>query len=155
MIEAKGTNASVTFDGNFVTIKRNSLLGRMTIGKGDKRIPVGSISAVQWKPAGIMMNGFIEFSISGGNEAKSKLGSSTLDAAKNENAAVFTKKQMPDFERVRAEIEANIAHRQNGNSQIQSASIEDKLRQLLEMRKKGLITDQEYRAKRAQLLDLM
>ena len=38
----------------------------MTIGKGEKRIPISSIKAVQWKPAGPLVNGFIQFTVPGG-----------------------------------------------------------------------------------------
>ena len=72
---AKGHNGTVTFDGDFVTIERTGFLARTSVGKGTKRIPVSSITAVQWKPAGGMVNGFISFTVGGGNEAHSRFGS--------------------------------------------------------------------------------
>jgi hypothetical protein len=47
MIEAKRHNGSVVFDGRFVAIVRKGALARMTIGKGEKRIPISSITAVK------------------------------------------------------------------------------------------------------------
>jgi hypothetical protein len=55
MIQAQGQTATVIFDGNFVILQRRGFLARMTVGKGDKKIPIGSISAVQWKPASAIL----------------------------------------------------------------------------------------------------
>ena len=41
----------------------------MTAGKGEKRIPAASITAVQWKQPGAMVRGFIQFTMAG--ESKS------------------------------------------------------------------------------------
>ena len=37
----------------------------------EKRIPIRSIQAVQWKPPGALVNGYIEFTVPGGNETRS------------------------------------------------------------------------------------
>lgn len=109
MISAKGQNGTVHFDGRFVTIERSGFFARTINGKGEKRIPVGSITAVQWKPAGAMVNGYIEFTIEGSSESRSRAGSSTFDAGKSENAVVVTKKQSPAFETLRKAVEAALA----------------------------------------------
>ena len=62
-MEVKGHNGTVSCDGVWVTISRRGTLARLTVGKGVKRIPVASIQAVQWKPAGVMVNGYIEFRV--------------------------------------------------------------------------------------------
>src|SRR3954454_3096389 len=113
-MQAKGTNGTVAFDGSFVTITRKGLTARLTVGKGEKRIPVSSISSVQFKPSGSFVAGFIEFSLAGGNEQRSGFGQQTWDAAQNENAVTFAKVQQSEFEPVRAEIEQAIANRQYG-----------------------------------------
>jgi hypothetical protein len=112
MIQAQGQTATVIFDGNFVILQRRGFLARMTVGKGDKKIPIGSISAVQWKPAGAMVNGYIEFSLSGGNESRAQFGSSTQTAVSNENATVFTKNQMGQFTALRDAVESAIVSHQ-------------------------------------------
>ena len=55
------------------------------------------------------MNGYIEFSVSGGNDARSCFGTATMDAAKNENAVVVTKAQAVEFLALRDVIEEAIA----------------------------------------------
>jgi hypothetical protein len=77
MIEAKGDNGQVAFDGQTVTITRKGFLARATVGKGTKSIPVGNVTAVQWKPPGALTRGFIQFTLSGGRERRSRFGQQT------------------------------------------------------------------------------
>lgn len=108
-ITAKGHNGTVHFDGKFVTIERTGGLARLSVGKGEKRIPVKSITAVQWKPPGMLANGYIEFTVMGGNESRSRAGAATAQAAGNENAVLVTKKQADDFTALRRAVEDVIA----------------------------------------------
>lgn len=107
-LEAKGKTGTIVFDGRFVELRRTGL-GRMTVGKGSKRIPVRSITAVQWKPAGTMVRGFMQLTIAGGNERRSRPGKATVDAAKDENSIVFGKDEQAQFETIRDAIEEAIA----------------------------------------------
>lgn len=67
-------------------------------------MPINHITSMQLKPAGLM-NGFIQFSLAGGVEKQSKFGRQSNDAARDENAVMFTKKQQSAFEELRAAIE--------------------------------------------------
>lgn len=154
-MEVKGHTGTVVFDGDFVTIRRTGLNARMTVGKGEKRIPLSSISAVQWKPAGALVNGFIQFTVGGGNEARSKFGSQTTSAVSDENSVVFHKKQMPAFEALRAEIERAIAERGRPAVAPPAPVVPDhiaQLKQLAELRDAGVLSDQEFNAKKADIL---
>ncbi|MGH3501211.1 MAG: DUF4429 domain-containing protein [Nocardioidaceae bacterium] len=106
---AKGRGGTVTFDTRFVTIIRRGVLARMSYGKGEKRIPVARINAVQWKPAGVVVNGFIQFTIAGGNEVRSAFGRQTIDASRDENSVIFTRKQQPAFAALRDAIDETLA----------------------------------------------
>jgi hypothetical protein len=155
-MEIKGHTGTVDFDGDFVTIKRTGFLARASVGKGEKRIPLGSLTAVQWKPAGPMVNGFIQFTVAGGVESRSRLGSQTTDAGRDENSVLFTKKQMPGFQALRAEIEEAMAHRAPpATASSQSNDPVEQLRQLAALREQGIISDAEFEAKRVQLLGRM
>ena len=57
--------------------------------KGTKRIPLGSISAVQFKPYAFLSAGFIQFTIPGGREGGTESGRFPRQAAKDENAILF------------------------------------------------------------------
>lgn len=151
---ARGQTGTVTFDGAFVTIARTGM-ARLTIGKGDKRIPAGSIAAVQWKPAGALVNGYIQFTIPGGNEQRSRAGSATFNAAQDENSVVFTKKQAPVFEQLRQAVEAAIAQRyapQQAYAPSAAPSVADELAKLGQLVQQGLLSRDEYEAQKARLL---
>lgn len=152
-VEVKGHNGTVNFDGDFVTIKRTGFLARASIGKGEKRIPLGSITAVQWKPAGAMMNGFISFTLGGGNETRSRFGAQTADASRDENSVIFTKKQMSDFDALRTEVEQAIAARHRPAAPSPAAPDHlAQLKQLGDLRDAGVLSEDEFAAKKADIL---
>lgn len=147
MIEAAGQGGQMLFDGQYVTITRNGFLARATHGRGDKKIPLTAISAVQWKPAG-MTNGFIQLSIGGADRQAAK-GGRTMNAAKDENSVVFTRKQQPAFEALRAALEQAIAGQ---HTPAPAASVADELGKLAELHRQGILSDAEFAAQKARLL---
>jgi hypothetical protein len=149
-IECKGINGTVEFDGSFVTIKRTGALARMTVGKGEKRIPLSQITAVQWKQPSQLIRGFISFTIAGGIENKRGFGKQTVAAAKDENAVVVGHTQVTEFLELRSAIEAAIAdHHAPSTRPAPPPEQPSKLKQLKELHDSGLLTDEEYEAKRA------
>ena len=104
-ITAKGYNGQVSFDGRFVTISRSGFIARSTVGKGEKRIPIKSLTAVQWKPATHMVRGYIQFTLSGGIERRSRFGQATKDAMQDENSVVFSPRHQEAFQAVRNAVE--------------------------------------------------
>lgn len=153
-MEVKGHTGTVVWDGDFVTIRRTGFNARMSVGKGEKRLPLSSITAVQWKPAGALVNGFIQFTVPGGNESRSRAGSQTTNAVKDENSVVFIKKQMPAFEELRAAIEQAIADRGRPAAPAAPAAPDhlQQLKQLGELRDAGILSEQEFEAKKAEIL---
>lgn len=153
MLQARGQSGTVTFDGTFVTISRTGL-SRLTVGKGDKRIPAASITAVQWKSAGALVNGFIQFTLPGGNERRSRAGSQTFDAARDENSVVFTRKQEAAFAAVRQAVEQSIAQRYAPQQTYAPApsSVADELAKLGQLVQQGLLSREEYEAQKARIL---
>ena len=154
MIEAKGHNGQIQFDGQTVTITRKGILGRLSVGKGEKRFHISQISSVQWKPAGPFVNGFIAFSAAGGNERRSKFGSQTSSAAHDENSVIFTTKQKTAFEELRAAVEAAIAahHGRGPAAPAPAASTADELGKLATLRDQGVISDDEFQRQKQRLL---
>lgn len=156
---AAGVGGYCSFDGQFLTIQHVGLLGRLTVGKGVKRLPVRSIAAVQVKPAGALVNGFIQFTIPGGNEVRSEFGRQTRDAASDENSIVFNLSQQAAFLAFRDALEAAIVSRENPAQAPTSAgvapsqSIIDQIGQLASLRDAGALTNEEFEVKKAQLLE--
>ena len=154
MIEVKGHNGQIVFDGQYVTITRRGILARTTVGKGEKSIHISQISSVQWKPAGPFVNGFIQFSAAGGNERRSRFGSQTASAVNDENSVIFTTRQRAAFEELRKHVEAAIAthHTPGGPAPAPTASIADEITKLAALRDQGAITDAEYQQQKQRLL---
>ena len=151
-MEIKGHTETVLFDRDFISIERKGFLARASVGKGSKRIPLASVTAVQWKPAGATVNGFIQFTLSGGNERRSRFGSQTTDAASDENSVVFTKKQMGDFEELRAAVESAIVERSRAGSGGGQVDVVEQLEKLARLRDAGVVTSGEFDEKKAALL---
>ena len=155
MITAEGHSGTVIFDGRTITIRRTGFLARMTVGKGEKQIPLTSVQAVQWKPAGALMNGFIEFSIAGGVERRSEFGRQTRDAGRNENAVIFTKQQMSTFQHLRDEIEKarRVMEDMRYAPPRQTApSMAEELANLGVLRQQGILSEAEFEAAKARLI---
>lgn len=148
MIEAKGVNGQVIVDGAWLTITRKGL-GRVGHSRGDRRIPISSITAVQFRPPGAMSNGFVRFTMPGAPEARGGMRNSASD----ENAVVFTRKHTAEFERVRDAVEQFIA----GQSAPPVASpanggLAGQLGKLAELHTAGALSDTEYEAAKARIL---
>ena len=152
-IVATGHNGTVSFDGDFVTITRTGFRARATVGKGEKRIPVRAITAIQWKPPGLLVNGYVQFTIGGGNEARSRFGSQTTDAVTDENSVIVTKHQQADFERLRTAVEGQIgADRQPAPATAVQSDVLAQLEQLARLRDIEVLTVDEFESKKADLL---
>ncbi|BBB00585.1 hypothetical protein RVR_10584 [Actinacidiphila reveromycinica] len=152
MEEIKGVNGQAEFDGQYLTIRRNGGVARRTIGKGEKRLHISQISAVQWKPAGALFGGFIQFTIPGGVEKRSSFGTQTRTAAQDENSIVFTKKQQPHFERLRAALDEAIARHHAPQTSTAAPSIADEIAKLAALRDQRVITDADFEQAKARLL---
>lgn len=153
MIKAAGQGGQIAFDGQYVTITREGFLGRATHGRGEKKLHISSISAVQWKPPGALTNGFIQMSIGGADRQAAK-GHRTMDASKDENSVIFTKKQMPEFEKLRAALDAAIAgqHAPQAPASAAPVSLADELTKLAALRDQGILSPAEFEAQKARLL---
>lgn len=149
-IHAKGVNGQISFDGATVVITREGFLARSTHGRSEKSLPVKSIGAVQIKPASALVNGHIQFSVSGESSKKSIGFGKSQDAAKDENAVIFTKKQAPAFEALRDAVRA--AQAGGGVPAPAAPDVASQIQQLGQLRDQGLLTDEEFDAKKAELL---
>lgn len=97
-----------------------------------------------------LRDGWIEFSIPGGVEHRAQFGRQTHDAMHNENAVTFLKRHQPEFEQLRDAVEAAIlaAH----GPQQTPPDVVGQLQQLGQLRDAGVLTQEEFDAKKAELL---
>lgn len=147
---AKGVNGQLSFDGTTVTITREGFLARSTHGRSEKAYPVRSIGAVQVKPANALINGYIQLSVSGETSKKSIGIGKSYDAAKDENAVIFTKKQAPAFDAIKQAIQAAQA-----SGGVAAPDAVDQLAKLAQLRDAGVLTEDEFAVKKADLLNRM
>lgn len=155
MLSAKGTNGTIHFDGQTVTIERTGFSARVLVGGGEKRIPVASITAVQWRKASLA-TGFIQFTLAGGIERRSKPGRTGADAKHDENTVTFHARQMPAFEPIRQAIDEAIAARhapqQPAPAPAFGGSVADELGKLAALRQQGIISDADFEQAKARLI---
>lgn len=98
ILEAKGHNGQIDLFEKRIDIKRKGFKAFMCHGfDGTKSIFLKSISAIQFKNAGAITNGYIQFVFSGSKENKDGI----IDATKDENTVMFTSDQQSDFEKIR------------------------------------------------------
>ena len=147
-ISAKGVNGQIELYANKICIRRKGVLGFLTQGlKGDKNIMISTITSIQFKKAGMLTNGYIQFAFMGGQEAKGGIFQGTQD----ENTVMFNKKQQPLFEQIRDAVENRI---QFANTPISTNSDADELSKLADLRDKGILTEEEFQQKKKQILGL-
>jgi len=149
--EYKGYNGTLILTDTGVIIKRGAkgfFLGGGML-RGDKTIPYSSIVAVQLKKAG-MTAGYIQLTLKGGSEAKSGLFQSTTD----ENSINFHSAFGGNNNELFAEAKKLIEEKINAvNSPAKNSGLDD-LEKLAALKEKGIINEEEFQAKKKQLLGL-
>lgn len=148
LMTVSGVNGQIDLLRNKIRIKRVGFLALMGHGlKGDKDILLSQISSIQFRAPGMMTNGYIQFAFVGGREAKGGI----LEATKDENTVMFKSSQFQIFQRLKSAIEEQM----NAGPYIPSAiSPLDELEKLGTLRDKGIVTEEEFQAKKRQLLGL-
>lgn len=140
----------VEVNASGISITRKGMINAINIGlTGGKTIPFSSITAVQFKKAGLT-NGYIQFSILGGKEQKGGV----VAATKDENTIMFSKK----YEKIAINLKEIVDKQINKNSNEitnnpQKGSLEQ-LKILKELLDSEIITQDEFTQKKKQLLDL-
>jgi hypothetical protein len=154
-MECKGINGTLEFDGAVVTIKRTGAMARMTVGKGEKRIPIGNIMAVRWKPPSRLIRGFIGFTVAGGIENRSGFGKATVEAAKDENSVIVGYTQESEFLQLRDAIETTLTAQNDPSAPaaIGHGAPAEQLQQINELHQAGLLTDEEFAGKRSAIVE--
>lgn len=136
------------------SVAREGFLARTAHGRSEKALNVRSIGAVQIKPANALMNGRIQFSVSGESSKKSIGFGRSQDAAKDENAVIFTKAQSDALKAIADAIRAAQAA-PAGAAAAAAPDVAEQIRKLDELHGQGILSDEEYGKKKADLLERM
>lgn len=135
-----------------VTITPKGILGFMNKGlKGTKTIPFSSISAIQFKEAGAVFSGYLQFTIPGGNESKGGV----FSAASDENTFMFAEKKNNALAiQIKEYIEAKVQelHAPQATQSQSATSLSDELQKLASLRDSGILSDQEFQSAKSRLI---
>jgi len=139
---AKGSNGQVELYKEKVRITRKGLWAKLVQGfSGEVEIPVRSITAVELKKAGLL-DGHIRFNFPGASERVAAL-------ATDPNMVQFGARANESF----ANIKRLIERRRDDLAKPASApSSLDEIEKLAGLHKRGILTDEEFSAKKAGLL---
>lgn len=136
---------------DYLTITPKGALGLLNKGlKGTKDIPYASITAVQLREATSFLNGFIQFSILGGNESRGGLRSAHQDentvmfARAAENTKVKKIKEYVDLATRRLREPKPVAKAADG--------IACELQRLVTLKEQGVLTDEEFQQAKRKLI---
>ena len=114
--------------------------------KGDKVIPLSSISSVQLKLPNMLTNGYIQFAYPGSIENKKGV----WDAVHDENSVMFNKNQINNFIKLRDEIIARKSSLENSNNS--SPTKAQEIAELNKLRQQGILTDIEFKSAKEKIL---
>lgn len=151
VLRAEGVNGQIELDGNRLRIRREGVVALLGHGlKGDKEILVERITAIQFREAGAIVNGYLQLSFMGGREAQG----GAFEAALDENTVMFTATQEPGFRRLRRELEKRIGEGRQPQPSASGDAELDALERLASLRERGAITEEEFQAKKRRILGL-
>lgn len=148
----KGVQETLVVYRDKVTITPEGVLGFLTKGvSGTKTIPFRSVTAIQFKEAGAVLSGFIQFTIPGGNER----AGGVFSAASDENTFMFAGQQNNEMAcRIKDFIDKAVEdyHSLARSAPTSAKSVSDEIQELARLKESGVLTDEEFRAAKGKLL---
>lgn len=125
-----------------VQITPKGVLGFLNKGlKGTKTIPFTSIKALQFKEAGAIISGYIQFTIMGGNESRGGV----FAASNDENTFMFAQtKNNAQAKEIKNFIENALAKSNLPQQQTTTISLSEELQKLATLRDQGILSEQEF-----------
>ncbi|GKT04666.1 SHOCT domain-containing protein [Furfurilactobacillus entadae] len=159
-LTVKGTNGTIVADNEKVTISRKGAGAFITQGiKGDRTIYYQDLKAVEYRNPTMLANGYLQLITNAElatNQKVSLLGSSTK-AMRDENTVIlraFKKQTVTDAQNVYDFIQENIHNLKTSQTTPNSVSDADEIAKFKTLLDSGAITEEEFEAKKKQLLKL-
>ena len=146
-----GTNGYLELEGEILRIVIRGGPLTPNFRGSNREIHVSDITTIEFKKAGSLSNGYILFSVPRPNGLLENKGLWTTFHV--ENPIKFNRKQQPAFEELRSKVNALRTASRNGNTQPESSL--SNLSQLASLHEQGVITDEEFAAKKAEILNRM
>ena len=113
VLEAKGVDGTVRFDGETVVIRyKGAVRFRRKLGRTpveDIRIPLTDVATVHFQPSSLLWNGFVRFEVTGVESVtpppESKPVVAVKYALRDRNSVVFSRYQDKEFAALRAAVD--------------------------------------------------
>lgn len=136
-----------------VVIQHKGVINALAMGmKGDKTLYYYDITAVEFKRPGAITQGYIQFTLPGGNESRRGVIAASVD---ENSITIIGKKRIPEAEDVVQYINNRIKEFKSGKNPVAApASSADELLKFKQLLDSGAITQEEFDAKKKQLLGL-
>jgi len=145
----KGVQDIVEVFDDHITITPKGIMGFLNKGiKGTKEIPFQSINAIQFKKAGYLVNGYIQLTISGGNESKGGI----IAATKDENTFVFAMKKNSIAIEIKTYIDSALRKLRTPQTISLTTNISDELQKLARLNEQGILSDEEFHAAKKRVI---
>ncbi|MGX4645690.1 DUF4429 domain-containing protein [Holzapfeliella sp. JNUCC 80] len=145
----KTNKITVIVDDYTLSFSRKGFWNFIEFGsKGSKSINLKDITSIQFKPAKTFSRGFLQFVFPGSLESKG----SARDAFKDENSITFFNDENQIAEELKSHIES-IIHKQPEPQQATSSAA-DEIKKLKELLDQDILTQDEFDAKKKELLGL-
>lgn len=159
LMKVEGVNAYLLVMADRIRIQKKDEKVFLNQGfKPNHDIPLSQISGVRLKKPTTMGSGYIQFLLAGADESQA------ADIRRDENVVFFKGPNEAEFEKIKAAVEMKISApripdnglRNPGYSQSQPRAISyiEELEQLAALRTKGVITEEEFAAKKRKILDI-
>ena len=150
-LDAKSHGSFLALQGNTIIIRHSGIANTLAKGgmQGEKRIPINSVLSVQFKDAGDFRSGYIQFETAAGSEQAARGG--LTEAAADENSVLFNQEDQPKFEKIRDRVNEIL---NGGNAPSSTSTDADELAKFAKLRDDGVITEDEFQAKKKSILGL-
>lgn len=158
---AEGRDGLLELLEDRIRIRRRGLNDRWNVisffnhgfGK-DKEIMIEDISSIEFRKSGFPRAGYILFYYKGGFSSRnSNIFGQDIFGKNEDNRITFSDHQEAAFEEIKFMIEEKMREFRNVNIQSNNNSLSD-LEKLAELKDKGIINDEEFEAKKKQILGL-
>ncbi len=134
-----------------LTAKKNAVSFLITnkFFAGSKKFYYSDLTSVQFRDPGMITDGYMEFEYPG-----SRSGNSS-GAYSSENAIAFTNKDLDKMKEIYNYIDGKIrGYKNKGNATVQQLSPADELKKFKELLDAGILTQEEFDAKKKELLGI-
>lgn len=149
-IERAGTILRVYEDG--VSFSEKGIHYALQGAPGERKLYYKDISSIQWKKSNALFSGFLEFVLIGSH---AKQGGGLFGGTDNPNRFTFWNRDLPTMEKIKEYVEDKLQHKNEPTTIIkQEKSVAEQIRELKALLDDGIISQEEFNAKKKQLLGL-